>query len=193
MHATKMPRAGCSSPSSSICTCRPELWHQSQHAAPSYAQHFVKRQRLACLVLVPGNHTNQDSNGLQSSQHTVSLFIIFFPSPLPVFCRTGLKRSPSAYLFQTWTSCEQLLPPSARCFGNSWKMFTLVASAALSRKESGWRSWVRWTGQPFSPSFMLSTQQVCNPHTLLGVNGEIFCSFYTKESSLKLLQALVNV
>lgn len=139
MYPTRIPRADHCSLSPSRCTCRSELRHQSQRAAPCCAQHFVQRWLFACLELLVASGSTQtripvgfdllSTNFLPSS--------IFSPPSLPGFCRTGLRRSPSASLFQTWTSCEQLLRPSAHCFGNSWKMFTLVALAALSRKESG--------------------------------------------------------
>ena len=136
MHPTKIPRGDCS-------------LLQFAHADLSYGINYSRQSPPVLSILcrdsislawsswslgstqtrIPVGFDLLNAKFLSSSIFSLPLFLFF--------CRTGLKRSPSASLFQTWTSCEQLLPPSARCFGNSWKMFTLVALAALSRKESG--------------------------------------------------------
>lgn len=137
MHPAKIPRADC-------CSLLPFAHadlscgiNHSMQSPPVLSVLCRESILLARSSWSLGTTQTRTSVGFDLLNTNFLSSSIFFPSSLPGFCRTGLKRSPSASLFQTWTSCEQLLPLSARCFGNSWKMFTLVALAALSRKESG--------------------------------------------------------
>jgi len=68
------PRPLCSS----ICICRSELWHQSRHAVPSCAQHFV--QIASCLLGAPGPweaHKLQFQWALIFSTRTFCLHLLF--------------------------------------------------------------------------------------------------------------------
>lgn len=123
----EFPRTGCCFVSTLICTCRSELRHPSQLSICADTASSLPGAPAPWETHRPG------------FQQALSFFRPTFPLHLfpPCFFRTGLKRSPSASLFPTWISCEQLLRPSAPCSGNSWKMFILVALAASSRRESG--------------------------------------------------------
>lgn len=131
VHPAKIPRAAYCPLSSSVCTCR--LSYGTNHSMQSTPMLSIFSRDSALLAW---------SLWSLGSIHPVGLDLLDADFFLSVFwfCRTGLKRSPSASSFQTWISCEQLLLPSAHCCGNSWKMFTQVVLAALSRKENGWRS-----------------------------------------------------
>lgn len=131
VHPAKIPRAAYCALSSSVCTCRLSCGTNHSMQSPPLLSFFSRESTLLAWSLW--------SLGSIQTRTPVGLDLLdadFFVSVF-CFCRTGLKRSPSASSFQTWISCEQLLPPSAHCSGNSWKMFTQVVLAALSRRESG--------------------------------------------------------